>query len=195
MQPEPRHKQRMPRLLAILIASVFCAGWETGAHAMDTGSPGTPSQGRAKPTLESGTGRMASNEANRGGKPQAPQSETPSGGMPSSYLIMPSETLDEQPVIKSGCWARIYDDRNFTGGALTLSGPLSMPSMLGPFGINWKNRVKSIELGKTAVVTIFDNVDFSQQIALLDAGKRIPDLSKEMGYFDDFSSLKLSCRT
>lgn len=98
-------------------------------------------------------------------------------------------------MIKGGCWARIYDDRNFTGGALTLSGPLSMPNMLGPFGINWKNRVKSIELGKTAVVTVFDNVNFKQQIASLEAGKRIPDLSKKMGYFDDFSSLKLSCST
>lgn len=195
MQPESRCKERMTRLLTILIASIFCAGWEAGAHAMDTGSPATHSRERAEPILESGTGRIASNETARGQEPIAPQPDARNERMTSSYLIMPSETMAEQPVIKGGCWARIYDDRSFTGGALTLSGPLSMPNMLGPFGINWKNRVKSIELGKTAVVTVFDNVNFRQQIASLEAGKRIPDLSKEMGYFDDFSSLKLSCRT
>lgn len=185
----------MPRLLAILIASLFCAGWEADAHAVDTESPGNHYRMGAEPALESGTVRKTSNEAERGREPRAAQSETINGKITSSYLIMPSETRAEQSVIKGGCWARIYDDRNFTGGALTLSGPLSMPNMLGPFGINWKNRVKSIELGKTAVVTVFDNVNFKQQIASLEAGKRIPDLSKKMGYFDDFSSLKLSCST
>lgn len=113
----------------------------------------------------------------------------------SSYLLMPVDAVGEQPAIKSGCWARVYDDRNFSGGALTLSGPLAMPTMLGPFGINWKNRVRSIELGKNAIVTVYDNVDFRQQIASFEPGERVPDLRKNMGYFDDFSSLKISCKT
>lgn len=112
-----------------------------------------------------------------------------------SYLLMPSNRLAQEPAIRSGCWARIYGERDFEGGALTLTGPLSMPTMLGPFGISWKNRVRSIELGKTAVMTVFDNVDFKQKIATIGPGKRIADLSKKMGYFDDFSSMKISCKT
>lgn len=113
----------------------------------------------------------------------------------SSYLLMPADVVPEQPAIKSGCWARIYDDRNFSGGALTLSGPMAMPTMLGPFGINWKNRVRSIEFGKNAIVTVYDNVDFRQKIASFEPGERVPDLRKNMGYFDDFSSLTISCKT
>lgn len=109
----------------------------------------------------------------------------------SSYLLMPSSRLAQEPAIRNGCWARIYGERDFEGGALTLTGPLSMPTMLGPFGISWKNRVRSIELGTTAVMTVFDNVDFKQKIATIGPGKRIADLSKKTGYFDDFSSMKI----
>lgn len=111
-----------------------------------------------------------------------------------SYLLMPSNMLAQEPSIRNGCWARIYGESDFEGGALTLTGPLSMPTMLGPFGINWKNRVRSIEVGKTAVLTVFDNVNFNEKIATIGPGKRVANLSKKMGYFDEFSSMKIACK-
>lgn len=66
----------------------------------------------------------------------------------SSYMLIPSYMADPQLSIKNGCWIRIYDATDFNGGVLTLTGPLAMPNMLGPFGISWKNKVRSIELGR-----------------------------------------------
>jgi hypothetical protein len=113
----------------------------------------------------------------------------------SSYMLIPSDTADPQLSIKNGCWVRIYDATDFNGGALTMTGPLAMPNMLGPFGISWKNKVRSIELGKTAILTVYDNENFQQQIARIEPAKKIPDFSTRTGYFDDFSSMKLSCKT
>ena len=111
-----------------------------------------------------------------------------------SYLLMPSNKLAREPSIRNGCWARIYGDQNFAGGALTLTGPLAMPTMLGPLGINWKNRVRSLEVGKTAILTVFDNVNFKNKIATIGPDIQVADLSKKVGYFDDFSSMKISCK-
>lgn len=191
-------KTMLTRLALASVASLFCAGWSGGAIAAEpktlekaginlaeTGAGSWAGKGTIKEDIPSRTPVSP-----RGVLPTASQAE----GLSSSYLLMPAEALEQQPAIKTGCWARIYDDRNFSGGALTLSGPLSMPTMLGPFGINWKNRVRSIEVGKNAAVTVYDNMDFKQQISSFSPGERIPDLSKKMGYFDDFSSLRISCK-
>ncbi|WP_334186356.1 beta/gamma crystallin domain-containing protein [Noviherbaspirillum sp.] len=130
---------------------------------------------------------------------QATRAQQEGGGtsqhQASNFVLMPSRSLEKQGLISNGCWSRLYEDSNFAGGAITLTGPQAMPSMVGPFGINWTNRVKSIALCRTAVLTVYDNDSFRQKTSQLEPGTSVAELSKRTGYFDDFASLKIACRT
>lgn len=92
-----------------------------------------------------------------------------------------------------GCWVKFYEKKNFEGDSLTLAGPLNLPRLIGPFGSDWENKVRSLKTGPKANVTIYDNRDFRDQDKFLDRGVNIPDMSKQMGFFDDFRSMMLSC--
>lgn len=94
---------------------------------------------------------------------------------------------------KKGCWVRVYDKKNYEGDSLLLTGPISMPRMRGPFGFDWENKVRSLKVGPNANLTIYDNRDFRDQDKFIDAKMNVPDMSKQMGFFDDFRSMMLSC--
>ncbi|SFN99806.1 beta/gamma crystallin domain-containing protein [Nitrosospira briensis] len=92
-----------------------------------------------------------------------------------------------------GCWVKFYEKKDYEGDSLMLSGPLNLPRLVGPFGADWENKVRSIKTGPKTNVTIYDNRDFRDQNKFLDPGSNIPDISKQMGFFDDFRSMMLSC--
>jgi hypothetical protein len=94
---------------------------------------------------------------------------------------------------KKGCWVKVYDKKNYEGDSLLLSGPLSMARMIGPFGFDWENKVRSLQVGPKANLTIYDNRNFRDQDKFIDAKSNVPDMSKQMGFFDDFRSMMLSC--
>ena len=92
-----------------------------------------------------------------------------------------------------GCWVKLYDREGFRGDSITLMGPLNMPVMIGPFGANWENKVRSVKTGPTANVTIFDNRNFQDQSKFIGVNAFVPDMSERMGFFDDFRSMMLNC--
>jgi hypothetical protein len=92
-----------------------------------------------------------------------------------------------------GCWVKFYEKKNYEGDSLTLAGPLSLPRLIGPFGADWENKVRSIKTGPNANVTIYDNRNYRDQNKFLDPKTSIPDMSEKMGFFDDFRSMMLSC--
>jgi hypothetical protein len=96
-------------------------------------------------------------------------------------------------VENEGCWVKMYDKKNYEGDSLMLTGPINMPRMIGPFGFNWENKVRSLKTGPKANLTIFDNRDFRDEDKFIQAQSNIPDMSKKMGFFDDFRSMMLSC--
>jgi len=110
---------------------------------------------------------------------------------PMMVLVPTKVTVDN--VTKNGCWARLYDQKNFQGDSFTLSGPIDLAEMKGPFGFNWENKVRSIETGPKTAVTIYDNRNFRDQNKKLATGAKVPDVSKQMGLFDDFRSMKMTC--
>ena len=65
--------------------------------------------------------------------------------------------------------------------------------MIGPFGFKWENKVRSLETDPNANLTIYANRNFRDQDKFIDPNKRIPELSKKMGFFDGFRSMMLSC--
>lgn len=73
-----------------------------------------------------------------------------------------------------------------------LTGPASIARMTGPFGFDWENKV-CLNVGPRANLTIYDNRNFRDQDKFIDEKTNVPDMSKEMGFFDDFRSIMLSC--
>jgi hypothetical protein len=110
------------------------------------------------------------------------------------FLGIPIATADQNQAIKQGCWARFHDRENFTGGSLTLVGPVQLADMGGPFGLNWDDRIKSMETGANTRVAVYDDEEFEHKVAEFKPGQRIADISKRMGFFDEFGSLKIDCQ-
>lgn len=112
------------------------------------------------------------------------------------YLLVPVETAANDTAMRNGCWARVYSRENFSGDALTLVGPTSLPDMdqAGLFGLNWDDRVSSIELGPKATMTVYDNENFRDIVGQFKPGQRVPDIDTRTGFFDEFSSVKVDCQ-
>ncbi len=108
-------------------------------------------------------------------------------------VVMVPLQVSEKLTMEKGCWVKLYDKKNFEGNALLLVGPMNLARMVGPFGVNWENKVRSLETGPNTNVTIFDNRNFKDEDKFVDPGKKIPNLSKAMGFFDDFRSMILNC--
>lgn len=109
------------------------------------------------------------------------------------YLLVPIAQQGKDVSLKNGCWVRIFSEPNYTGDTLTLAGAVAMPNMKGPFGINWSDRVRSIEVGKRATVHFYDNENFRDQDKHFEPGQKVPNVSKQLGFFDDFRSMKMTC--
>lgn len=127
---------------------------------------------------------------------KAGQSAAPAGQPPVEAVVLmlvPFAAAANENAMKSGCWAKIYSGKNYTGDTLTLTGPVSIADMDGPFGLNWDDKVDSVELGPNATLTVYDNEAYRDQVAQFKPGQRVPDVSKPLGYFDEFASVRMSC--
>ena len=149
-----------------------------------------------------GTGLHAQQPADKAtGKPASGTTGKPSqSGKKDGQMIMEVPVLVMVPVqvskdinMDKGCWVKLYDKKDFQGDSFTLVGPINLPEMVGPFGFKWENKVRSLETGPKANLTIFDNRNFKDEDKFIDPDKKIPDLSKKMGFFDNFRSMMLSC--
>ncbi len=107
-------------------------------------------------------------------------------------IIVPMQASNVLATDKD-CWTRLYDKKNYQGDSFLLKGPIDLAQMIGPFGINWENKVLSIETGPKSNLTIFNNRDFKGENKVIDPNIKIPDLSRKAGFFDDFQSMKLNC--
>lgn len=110
-----------------------------------------------------------------------------------TFVLVPVASPLHAQWMKTGCWAKLHDKVGFAGDSLTLNGPLDMADMVGPFGINWKGKVSSIETGANTTLTVYDNVNFRDKVSTYKPGERVADISKRMGYFDDMRSVRITC--
>lgn len=124
-------------------------------------------------------------------KPQRGTKDGPTTADAPVLMIVPVQVTSD--LEKKGCWAKFYGKKNYEGDSLMLAGPASLARMTGPFGFDWENKVRSLKVGPRANLTIYDNRDFLDQDKFVDAKTNVPDMSKQMGFFDDFRSMMLSC--
>lgn len=146
----------------------------------------TTAQGQ---TGTSGTSATASPKKNADFQKEKEQGRTPDA----SYLLVPIMASEQNQWMKKGCWATFYDNQNYSGDKITLMGPVDMPDMTGPFGIDWKGKISSVETGSRARVLVYDNEGYKDLVATFKPGQKSADVNKKMGFFDEFASLKIAC--
>lgn len=163
------------------------AGADAPTPNAASGQPAHPSTGVVAPkgTADAGVRAHDNNITQRTQK---------AGGNPAAILLLiPVDAPEQNQWRKKGCWAKFHDDQNYKGDNLTLVGPVDMADMAGPFGIDWKGKISSVETGPKARVLVYDNENFKDLVATFKPGQKSPDVSKKMGFFDEFSSVKIAC--
>ncbi len=169
---------------------------QSGASGMNAGQAGSSgasassgSSGQSATSGQSGSAGQqgASSGASGGAKQAAP---------PTVVMMVPIQVASQNAAMKQGCWAKVYDRENYIGDSLTLIGSVGLPDMdvNGPFGLNWDDKVNSIELGPRARVLVYDNENYLDPVAEFKPGQRVADISKRMGFFDEFASVRIDCQ-
>lgn len=136
------------------------------------------------------------------GQPTSIGKSTP----PSQLGTRERSTIGDLPVLMSvptpqsdrlamerGCWVKLYDKNDFNGDSLLLIGPVNLARLIGPFGFDWENKVRSLQTGPNTNLTIFDNRNFKDEDKFVEPNMQIPNLARKMGLFDDFRSMIVSC--
>lgn len=186
----------MNRLKAGCSATFFAVAVLTtvsGAFA-DANTPENQGTVQNRSSGQSGPGYQGDKAADREQGAAGRKGDSAAGsGHPVVYMLVPVQVASRGEAMKGGCWARFHDQQNFGGDSLTLVGPVDMANMTGPFGINWKDKISSVETGAKARVLVYDNENFKDLVATVKPGQKVPDVSKKLGFFDEFSSLKISC--
>lgn len=164
-----------------------------------TQQPGTPpdqptSQSpTAGSTPQQGTGGQEMGATTPETSRQAAAGQPAMAGVPVLMMVVPVEVANaSRNPAESGCWAQLYDDENYRGDRFTLVGPVDMPNMSGPFGVNWSD-IDSIRTGPAATVTIYDNTNFRDRAAKIQSGQEIPELGEKLGFFEEVRSIQISC--
>ena len=147
--------------------------------------------GDMNPNGMAGAGTKANTDASAPANTQGKQKAGANAG--ALLLFVPVNAPEQNQWKKKGCWAKFYDNQNYGGDSLTLMGPIDMADMTGPFGINWNGKISSVETGPKTRVLVYDNQNFQDLVATFKPGQKSPDVSKKMGFFDEFGSVKIAC--
>jgi len=113
--------------------------------------------------------------------------------VPPLIIIAPAEVRTD-PTLARGCWVRLFPRPGFKGiDDLTIAGPIALPSLHTPAGVDWKHRTESLLVGPRATVTVFENQDYRDKAATLKPGTQEPSLRGELKFTQSIDSLKISC--
>lgn len=201
--------------MAGLILNTFPANAQDKGSAKESSAPQTESTSKNSPNPQAGnattkkSGSQSANASGGGESANGGKSDTNAGQGKTSaknatgalppghpvvgYLMVPLTAPENKEWMKKGCWAKFHDGENFSGDMLTLMGPVDMPDMKGPFGIDWKGKISSVETGPKARVMVYDNENYKDLVATFKPGQKSNEVSKKLGFFDEFSSMKILC--
>lgn len=158
------------------------------ASAYRPGAAGTQAMGAAP----AAAGGSAQPKGAGTGAANAPGQSKGGGAPVTALVILPIQAASDQN-LANGCWVRFYDDKNFRGDTLTLTGPVDMAKMELPGGV-WRDW-DSARVGPRATVITYDNENFRERTATLRAGAQVGDLDdKKLGWFDEVKSARVQCQ-
>jgi hypothetical protein len=126
----------------------------------------------------------------------AQQSKTAAAGAAENkpapvVMLVPVEISD--PALKAGCWAQLYDERNFQGDMLTLVGPLEIETTDKAGGKQFRRKLDSIVTGPKAMVNVYQEKWFKNKSVTFGPNTKEPGLIKKLGFTGSIQSVKIAC--
>jgi hypothetical protein len=106
-------------------------------------------------------------------------------------MLVPIEISD--PAMKNGCWAQLYDERNFQGEMLTIAGPMQIDTTDKAGGRQLRRSLDSLTTGPKATLTVFERKLFKDKSVVFGPNSREGGLIKKLGFTGSIESLKLDC--
>jgi len=93
----------------------------------------------------------------------------------------------------TGCYIMVFDGPDFTGTREFINGPRRYPTLTRmPFGANWSQRIRSIQVGLRASVTLWADTTFRGSAQVLRRGSKQPMvLSDDLA--EGVESLAITC--
>jgi hypothetical protein len=106
-------------------------------------------------------------------------------------MIVPIELSD--PALKAGCWAQLYDERNFTGDMVTLVGPMQVDTTDKAGGKQLRRKIDSLVTGPKAMLNVYEEKWFKNKSVTFGPNSKEPGLIKKLGFTGSIQSLKIAC--
>jgi hypothetical protein len=112
-------------------------------------------------------------------------SPPPAVASPARVIIVPNARSSEQ--LDTGCWVRLYGASPAAGDSVTIVGPIDMPLLRGPFGLEWDDRIGNVEAGPRATVSLFADEEYEDLSTTVAPGRRLATAGGEI------ESLRIAC--
>ena len=106
-------------------------------------------------------------------------------------MLVPVEVSD--PAMKSGCWAQLYDERNFKGDMFTLVGPMQLDATDKGSARQIHRNLDSIVVGPKGTLTVYEHKMFKDKSVKFGPNSKEAGLVKKLGFTGRIESLKLDC--
>jgi hypothetical protein len=94
----------------------------------------------------------------------------------------------------NGCYAYIYDHDDFNGMNAVLNGPGRWQNLerVQVDNVDWRNRIRSIDVGAAATVTVFTEIGFTGTSRQLPSGSRLTRLDDVLSA--NIESVQMTCK-
>ena len=106
-------------------------------------------------------------------------------------MLVPVEIAS--PAKQRGCWANLYEDRNFKGDGVTMTGPVIVAAIDKETGRYLHRNIDSLEIGPKATLTVYEHRMFKDRSVTFGPNAKEPGLVKKLGFSGRVQSLKLDC--
>jgi len=118
---------------------------------------------------------------------------TPAGDNQPAPMVMlvPVEVSD--PAMKSGCWAQLYDERNFKGDMFTLVGPMQLDATDKGSARQIHRNLDSIVVGPKGTLTVYEHKMFKDKSVKFGPNSKEAGLVKKLGFTGRIESMRLDC--
>ncbi len=106
-------------------------------------------------------------------------------------MVIPVQLSD--PALQSGCWAQMYDERNFSGNFITLAGSGEIQSADKGSGKELKRHIDSLVTGPKATLRVYEHAMFKDRMVSFGPNSRERGLITKLGFGGNIQSLQLEC--
>ena len=108
-----------------------------------------------------------------------------------AVVVLPTSGAAEQ--MRAGCWASFYEERNFVGDSLTLTGPVELKTLDQGSARQLKRDIKSIVTGPRATLVVYEKQTLSARSVGFPPNSREGGLAEKLGYGGRIESLQMTC--